>query len=105
MHCIKLSMKEHVEATDHSLSHLGLHVGDLDPIQPPGDHRGGVGAVGGAGHRVCLVGCEWLLGKDKVTTERHQYWPMRGQPREVRTNQITAYLRPRGVYGDHKRKH
>ena len=52
MHCSKVSMKEH----------LGVHVRDLNPVKPPGDHRGGVGAIGGAGHRVGLVCREWLLG-------------------------------------------
>ena len=33
-----------------------------DPIQPPGDDCGGAGAVGGAGHRVTLVGCQRGVG-------------------------------------------
>ena len=62
MHCSKISMEQH----------LGVHVRDLDPVKPPGDHCGGVGAIGGAGHRVGLVCREWLLGtKWSVRDIRH----------------------------------
>ena len=99
MHCNKVSMEQ------HTLAHLGVHVGDLDPVQPPGDHRGGVGAIGGARHGVGLVCREWLLGKDKVVSERHQARTNERLAQGVWTNQISAYLGPRGVYGDQERKH
>ena len=85
--------------------HLGLHVRDLDPVKPPGDHRGGVGAIGGAGHRVGLVCREWLLGTNKVVSKRHQALTSERPSQGVWTNQSKAYLGPRGVYGDQERKH
>ena len=99
------ALQQSFNETAHTLAHLGVHVGDLDPIQPPGDHRGGVGAIGGARHGVGLVCREWLLGTDKVVSERHQALTNERPAQGVWTNQISAYLGPRGVYGDQERKH
>ena len=56
------NQKKELHQWVYRISHLGVHVGYLDTIQPPGDHCGGVGAVWGARHCVALIRSEWLLG-------------------------------------------
>ena len=63
----------------HKYGYLGVCAGYPDPVEPPGDDRGRVGAVAGAGEGVGGVGREGRRGRGRVYRhQQRQHWQQGG---------------------------
>ena len=63
----------------YKCGYLGVWAGYPDPVEPPGDDRGRVGAVAGAGQRVGGVGGEGRRGRGRVYRhQQRQHWQQAG---------------------------